>query len=33
MKFGYFCDKQYVKIITGMVIENISEYIRFLEIS
>ena len=31
MKFGYFCDKQYIKIITGMVIEEISEYIKFLE--
>ena len=31
MKFGYFCDKQYIKIITGMVIEKISEYIKFLE--
>ena len=31
MKFGYFCDKQYIKIITGIVIEKISEYIKFLE--
>ena len=31
MKFGYFCDKQYIKIKTGMVIEKLSEYNKFLE--